>query len=235
MYTWRIYSTTVNMLRFLCLVLVVGGLSACKQSTIIDPAAPIDPGLTWQARPDFIYGDKVQLNSYADSSLIILAGSQTTSILPNKAASKTDTSFTHYGGLAQPNGETYQRPAITSKLIAFAHSDYINIASVASPVTNYSNSYVRLRDLDPDFAQTALVPAFAGDCMAVNQQQQILMPYYKYDPITPSSVTATELDNTGLAGNQITSVAAFRNTVYVSTLSGVFTKPVRTFLTPKKG
>ncbi|MBO0951605.1 hypothetical protein [Fibrella forsythiae] len=52
--------------------------------------------------------------------------------------------------------------------------------------------------------------------------------------ITPTTLSTTELDNTGLYGNKITSVATYRNTVYVSTLSGVFTKPVRTFLTPKK-
>ncbi|NID13127.1 hypothetical protein [Fibrivirga algicola] len=51
--------------------------------------------------------------------------------------------------------------------------------------------------------------------------------------ITPTTLSTVELDNTGLYGNRITSVAQFRNTVYVSTLSGVFTKPVRTFLTTK--
>ncbi|QDK79679.1 hypothetical protein EXU85_14120 [Spirosoma sp. KCTC 42546] len=52
--------------------------------------------------------------------------------------------------------------------------------------------------------------------------------------LTATTLTPTELDNTNLFGNRITSVAAFHNTVYVSTLSGVFTKPLRTFLTPKK-
>ena len=51
--------------------------------------------------------------------------------------------------------------------------------------------------------------------------------------ITPTMLTAIELDNTGLEDNQITSIAQFRNTAYISTMSGVFTKPVRTFLMPK--
>ncbi|CCG99800.1 hypothetical protein FAES_1790 [Fibrella aestuarina BUZ 2] len=52
--------------------------------------------------------------------------------------------------------------------------------------------------------------------------------------IGPTALTTKELDDAGLYGNRITSVMKFRNTVYVSTLSGVFIKPWRTFLTEKK-
>lgn len=42
------------------------------------------------------------------------------------------------------------------------------------------------------------------------------------------------LDATGLEGNQITGVVQYKDTVYVSTLSGVFTKPVARFFDPAK-
>ncbi|WP_375447847.1 hypothetical protein [uncultured Fibrella sp.] len=364
-------------------LVVVGGLWSCQEKAPDTPTPLPDPGLSWQASDAFLYGNKIQLNSYADSSRIILAGSQTTSIAPGESRPGTDTTFVHYSGQAQPYGNTYQRPAIGSQLLAFANTSTVNLVSVASPVANYSNAVVRMKDVDPDFADFNLVPYSVGDCMAINQQQQVLIPYSNYDrsyqtpvidgntlhlalvstviaptsgyvsvrsvlpihipntgqvsnlvaqgnylfvatyggggayriapngsyqqtypysilrffvgngtlygltyantqslkliastdqgvswkvltdqlpadyqslqirqvnnqliawynsqlfqlTITPTKLTAVELDNTGLYGNQITSVATFRNTVYVSTLSGVFTKPVRTFLTPKK-
>lgn len=52
--------------------------------------------------------------------------------------------------------------------------------------------------------------------------------------VEPNALVAKQLDDAGLYGNRITSVMKFRNTVYVSTLSGVFTKPWQTFLTEKK-
>lgn len=42
------------------------------------------------------------------------------------------------------------------------------------------------------------------------------------------------LDASGLGGNQITGVVQHKDTVYVSTLSGVFTKPVSRFFDPPK-
>ncbi len=53
--------------------------------------------------------------------------------------------------------------------------------------------------------------------------------------IDANGIRRRELVNDGLAGNQITSVCRFRDRVYVTTLSGVFYKPYRDFLTFKPG
>jgi hypothetical protein len=68
----------------------------------------------------------------------------------------------------------------------------------------------------------------------------MLIPYeYRHSThtieIDGNGLSSRELVNGGLAGNQITSVCRFRDRVYVTTLSGVFHKPYRDFLTFKPG
>lgn len=47
--------------------------------------------------------------------------------------------------------------------------------------------------------------------------------------IDPSSITVVELDNAGLEGSTVTSVTTHDSVAYVTTLSGVFTKPLADF------
>lgn len=373
----------MSALRRLCLsFLVVGCLSSCKEKAPDTPTPLPDPGLSWQLNEDFLFDRKIQLTSYADSNLIMLAGSQTTAIAPGQSRPMTDTTFVHYSGQAQPNGRTDYRPLLHPSFIGFVINDFISLIPTASPVQSSVNAIVRFPALDPDFASFDLIPAATGETMVANSQNQLIIPYRRYDrsystpvingnlvnialvsvnvpsppsiqlttastklieipggnflralsnvgnyflvsasngtyrispdgsyqktypysflnfftfngtvygvttantstlklaasadqgntwsilvdqlpdayrlfnyktvnnqliatynsqlfqlTITPTTLSTIELDNTGLYGNKITSVAKFRNTVYVSTLSGVFTKPVRTFLTPKK-
>ncbi|RYF70945.1 MAG: hypothetical protein EOO39_14815 [Cytophagaceae bacterium] len=364
------------------LILVSIASWSCKEKVIDTPTPVPDPGLTWQLNDDFLFDRKNQLTSYADSNLIMLSGSQTTAIAPGSERPKTDTTFIHYGGQAQPNGRTDYRPLLHPSFIGFIFNDFVSIIPTASPVQSYVNTVVRFPALDPDFANFDLIPASNGETIVANNQNQLIVPYRRYDrsyntpvingglinialitvnvpsppyiqlktdntkiidlpsgnflyaissigryflvsagsgtyrilpdgsyqktypysflnlftfkgvvygittantgtlklaastdqgntwsilvdqlpdayrlfnyktvnnqliatynsqlfqlTITPTTLSTVELDNTGLYGNKITSVAQFRNTVYVSTLSGVFTKPVRTFLTPKK-
>ncbi|MEZ0539409.1 hypothetical protein [Fibrella arboris] len=367
----------------LCLTLTtIGLLCSCKEKGTDLPAPTPDPGLTWQLNDDFLFDRKIQLTSYADTNLIMLAGTQTTAIAPGDSPSKTDTTFVHYSGQAQPYGRTDYRPLLHPSFLGFIINDFINIVPTASPVQSYVNTIVRLSSLDPDFADFDLIPASTGETMVANNQNQLIVPYRRYDrsystpvingnlvnialitvnvpsppsiqlttgntklidlpsgnflramssigryflvsagsgtyrispdgsyqktypypflnlftfkgtvygittantgtlklasstdqgntwsilvdqlpdayrlftyktvndqliatynsqlfqlKLTPTTLSPVELDNTGLYGNKITSVAQFRNTIYVSTLSGVFTKPVRTFLTPKR-
>ncbi|GAB4018622.1 hypothetical protein GCM10028808_53780 [Spirosoma migulaei] len=365
---------------WLCLLITVCSI-ACKKD-VEEIATPPDQTLSWQLDNDFLFDEKTQLNSYADTSLIILSGAQTTSIAPGEQQSKYDTTFTHYGGQAQPNGRTDYRPCLSSSFIAFLNDDRVNVIPTASPVLARGNDYVRMSQLDADFAGFITLAVNQGESMVVNGQNQLIIPYQRYDrsystpvinganislvllsinvpawpnlgldvtktqlitlegagfpysmgsagdyfivstvkgtfrispngvyektypygllrqfsyngtvygvtyanstslqlvastdqgktwsvvanqvsdtyrllvykqvnnlligmynsqlfqlQLTATTLTPTELDNTNLFGNRITSVAAFHNTVYVSTLSGVFTKPLRTFLTPKK-
>ncbi|MEZ0484804.1 hypothetical protein [Fibrella aquatica] len=367
---------------FSLLLLISFCIWSCKEKVIDVPAPLPDPGLTWQVNEDFLFDRKIQLNSYADSSKIMLAGSQTTAIAPGQSRPGPDTIFVHYGGQAQPNGRTDYRPLLHPSFIGFIVNDFVNLIPTASPVQSYVNLVVRLPALDPDFASFDVLPAAIGETMVANDQNQVIVPYRRYDRsyntpvidgrltnialisvdvprapnvqlktadtklisfpggnflqavssigsyflvstsngtyrispdgsyqktypysfqnlftfkgtvygitaantstlklaastdqgntwsiivdqlpneyrfltyktvgdqliatyngqlfqliITPTTLSVVELDNTGLYGNKITSVAQFRNTVYVSTLSGVFTKPVRTFLTQKK-
>lgn len=372
----------LQLLRFCLLLLPISCLWSCKQTIADTPVPKPDPGLSWQINDDFLFDEKIQLTSYADSNLIMLSGSQTTAIAPGESRPRTDTTFVHYGGQAQPQGRTDYRPLLHPSFIGFIGNDFVNIIPTASPVQSGVNTTVRLASLDPDFAQFSLVPAATGETMVTNRQNQFIVPYRRYDrsystpvidgnrihialisvsvptppslqlktvktqlidlpggnalialgsagdyflvstssgtfriapdgtylrsypyaflklftfngtmygittanagilklaastdqgitwsiladqlpdayrlftykavagqliasynsqlfqlTITPTTLSAVELDNTGLYGNRIMSVAKFRNTVYVSTLSGVFTKPVRTFLTLKK-
>ncbi len=365
-----------------CVLLVLSGLWSCKQKIVDAPAPLPDPGLIWQVNEDFLFDQKIQLTSYADSNLIMLAGSQTTAIAPGESRPKTDTTFVHYSGQAQPQGRTDYRPLLHPAFMGFIINDFVNVVPTSSPVQSSVNTIVRLAALDPDFASFNLIPTSAGETMVANSQNQFIVPYRRYDrsystPVingnltnialisvnvpnppsiqlkttktqlielpggsflramssignyflvstsggtyrispngtyqksypytflnlftfngtvygvttantgtlklatstdqgaswtiladqlpdayrlfnyktvnnqliatynsqlfqltfTPTTLSTVELDNTGLYGNKITSVARYRNTVYVSTLSGVFTKPVRTFLTPKK-
>jgi hypothetical protein len=365
-----------------CLFFIVG-LVACRERAADLPQPLPDPGITWQLHDDFLFDEKNQLSSYADSSRIILAGTRATSIAPGDNRPATDTNFVHYGGGAHPNGRTDYRPLLTPTFIAFLYTSHVNILPTASPVLSGGNVPVYMTELDKDFAQFAVLPIGDGETMVANQRNQLVIPYSRYlrsyntpvidgnrfyialvdvDYYSPNSVsldvkksrivevptggfpasinsigdyfivssrngstyriapdgsltqtypypmfrqftykgtvygmtydagntlklvastdqgatwsvvlsqlpsdfyrltykvinnvligtyysqlfridltanslTSTELDNTNLRGNYITSVAAFRNTVYVSTLSGVFTKPIRTFLTPLK-
>jgi len=373
------------MPRFYALVLLLLFISStvwsCKEKVIDTPTPAPDPGLTWQINEGFLFDEKIQLNSYADTAIIILSGSHATAIAPGSQRPKTDTNFVHYGGQAQPSGRTDYRPLLTPSFVGFVLNDFVNIIPTASPVQSYVNAVVRFSELDPDFASFDLLPSWIGESIIANNQNQLIVPYRRYDrsystpvieggltnialisldvpsppsiqikatktqlltiqggnflhsissigsyflvstsngtfqiasdgiyrktypypflkffvfngtvygittantgtlklakstdqgstwsiiidqlpdayrtftyktvgdkliaaynsqlfqlTITPTTFSTVELDNTGLYGNRITSVAQFRNTVYVSTLSGVFTKPVRTFLTTK--
>ncbi len=365
--------------------LLVAGVVACEQKTVDIPQLMPDPGLSWQLRNDFLFDQKIQLTSYADSDRIILSGVRTTSVAPGDGRPGTDTSFVHYSGGAHPNGRTDYRPLLSSTFMAFQYTTHVNVILTANPVLSGANAPIRMSEIDRDFASFSTVPVNVGETMALNRRNQLLIPYTRYDrsyttpiidgnrlylvladlvaqgsgpyasdvaikqtkivqleggsnpasihtigdyftvsmyrgktyriapdgtidqvyaypmlrqftyngvlygltysggtslqllastdqgsnwsvltgqlpddyarlnykvvnnrliasyysqllqiDITPTSLTITELDNTGLAGNSITSVAAFRNTVYVSTLSGVFAKPIRTFLNPLK-
>lgn len=363
----------------LCLFIAIC-LIACKKVEDVGPQ--FDPASTWQPNNNFLFAEKTQLNSYADSSVLILSSIQTTAIAPGEDHAKSDTTFTHYSGQAQPNGRTDYRPLLSSSFLVFLTNDRISVLPTASPVLEHGDDYVRMPQFDADFASFITLPINQGETMVVNRQNQFIVPYYRYDrsystPVisgnsinlalvsvdvatlpaaglaiketqtiildgayfpfsissagdyfiisglggtfrvapdgtyqktypygllrqfsfngtlygvttaggsslqlaastdqgktwsviagplpdayrqltfklvnnqliamynsqlfqlkfTGNTLTPTELDNTNLFGNQITSVAAFHNTVYVSTLSGVFTKPLRTFLTPKK-
>ncbi|QDK79678.1 hypothetical protein EXU85_14115 [Spirosoma sp. KCTC 42546] len=83
---------------WLCVLITVCSI-ACKKD-VEEIATPPDQTLSWQLDNDFLFDEKTQLNSYADTSLIILSGAQTTSIAPGEQQSKYDTTFTHYGGQA---------------------------------------------------------------------------------------------------------------------------------------
>ncbi|MBO0933465.1 hypothetical protein [Fibrella aquatilis] len=358
-------------------------LNACKQPAPDEPTP--DLGASWQTHPNFLYSWKIQLNSFADSNRIMLAGTTTIAMAPGAENPITDTSFVNYGGVAQNLGGLNVRPILTSAFMANLTQRAVIISPTTDPVGDYTKCYIPLTSIDSGFTEYASPNFYLGESAVVNQRNQLLIPYrrsrlpdgslpssnlslailslnvsalpekairvnkirlinipnstyiyavnlcsagdnfivstnegtylvtpdgayrqssqstmaklfiyngvlhgvvspssynnFKYQlatstnqgntwvvigdelpatysrllykqvgkdliaiygsqlfllRLTPNNLTTTELDRNGLEGNQITSIAQFRNTVYVSTLSGIFTKPARTFLTPKK-
>lgn len=75
--------------------------------------------------------------------------------------------------------------------------------------------------------------SIAAQCNIV-QGRCVLSSMDRLYSLDTSNFVLQPLSNTGLAGNTITGVVQSKDTVYVSTLSGVFTKPVSRFFDPAK-
>jgi|GEM_PF-4044017 len=74
-------------------------------------------------------------------------------------------------------------------------------------------------------------PGFTSNCEEV-QGRCILHTGEEILDFDPDVGTISPIALQGLAGNSITGVVQYRDTVYVSTLSGVFTKPLARFFDP---
>ncbi len=87
-------------------------------------------------------------------------------------------------------------------------------------------SWTKIADIDPVFQSINMVE-IEGRTIGHRTDQIFLFT------IEDNTLSIVELTNEGLEGNQITSVAAFNGKVYVTTLSGVFTKSIEDFFTEK--
>lgn len=128
----------------------------------------------------------------------------------------------------------------TSKIIAQTSTryNYINLTTFQDIAYAFTNEgLVRLGVVPSDIHYQGRIQsaptAYFPKCYEVNGMC-VLIGLDSLWALDPTTAREMPLDNQGLKTNKITGVVQHKDTVYVSTLSGVFTKPVSRFFEPAK-
>lgn len=150
--------------------------TACKEE--VEKIVEVEKTYSWQPDANFVFNRKIQLNSYADSTTLMLLGADELAIAKPPIPAKPDSVvFDHYRLNYQVPILDYRLP-IGPKFLVFTGADSrLTVIPAMQPVTHILSVPLAVKSLDSSFATFTLNRC--TDCMGLNSRGQFLIPYYQ--------------------------------------------------------
>jgi hypothetical protein len=213
---------------------------SCTKKEIEEIVVKVAPDYSWKASSNFLYKNKIQMNSYAGESDFYLLGFEALSKIHFVGDIEHATSFVHF--IKSPL--EYKFP-VTATLFASATHNTISFTSTKNPASGGSVITLNMADIDPAFAKFDFVTYETGECMALTKNNVALIPYLIYDKesyatpvVSGSKLLLVKLEATGstneiftvsetriidnLRNDQVKYIQAFDNYYYISFRGGRF-------------
>jgi len=157
-----------NLSYFLLVLLLTG----CTKEKIIEK----EKEYRWKVQTGFSYQDAVVLNSYATSDKLYLIGRSfyTLSDSLSEDGGYPRTTLLNYGFNID------NRMPIKDQIYVYSFGDSsINVIPTKNTVNNVSNGsfWINMKERVSDFYEFVFVIYWGGECMKINNQNQILIPY----------------------------------------------------------
>jgi hypothetical protein len=150
----------------------------CTKEKIIEIPTPVDKQYRWKLDSNFLYNNSIIMNSLATENELYLYG-RYFSVLSYDKDSKEK--VINYGLRGEPN-PNFKMPISSSFFINTFQSTVIFIPTL-QPVSG-GEQYYRIGNVNPNLTNILALPSYDfGQCMAINNKNQALIPYSSYDPI----------------------------------------------------
>jgi hypothetical protein len=163
----------------LLLLLSILVFLGCTKEKIIEIPVPVDKQYRWKVDSNFLYNNSIISNSFATENELYLYGKYFSVLTYDKNLKENVINYTLRG---EPNNN-FKMPISPSFFINTYQSTVIFIPT-SEPVTG-GEFYYRFGNVNPNLTNTLAFPSYEfGQCMAVNNKGQVLIPYTSYDPIT---------------------------------------------------
>jgi hypothetical protein len=158
---------------YLLLVLLLTG---CTKEKIIES----EKEHRWKAHNGFSYQQAAVLNSYATDDKLYLIGR---SFYTLSDSLREDGGYPAITLLNYGFNIDYKMP-IKDLLYVYSFGDrFINVIPTKNTVNYVSNGSfsINMKDRDSDFSEFNFIAYWSGECMKINNQNQILIPYKTYN------------------------------------------------------
>ena len=164
-----------TLLTFLSVFTFLG----CTKEKIIEIPVPVDKQYRWKVDSNFLYNNSIISNSFATENELYLYGKYFSVLTYDKNSKEEVENYTLRG---EPN-TNYKMP-ISSSFFINTYQNTIIFTPNSEPVTG-GEFYYRFGNVNPNLTNILAFPSYEfGQCMAINNKNQALIPYTSYDPIT---------------------------------------------------
>lgn len=155
-------------------LLIIG----CKKERIVE--VEVEKNYNWKSHPDFIYDDVVQMNSHATNENLFFLGYNSFSVISNDYSNNTDVSSgentLHYlNRYDQPSEE--KLPICDDYFVSYNNSGWVSFIPTENPVYGSTSVLVEINEIDSTFSNFDLLRYNYGECIAINNLKQALVPY----------------------------------------------------------
>ena len=149
----------------------------CVKEKIIEIPVPVDKQYRWKRDSNFLYDNSIILNSFATENELFLYGKYFSVLSIDKNSKE---GVTNYFLRGEPN-PNFKMP-ISSSFFINTYQNTVIFIPTAQPVTG-GEFYYRFGYVNPNLTTTLTLPSYDfGQCMAINNKNQALIPYSSYDP-----------------------------------------------------
>ena len=163
-----------NRYHLLLVLIIALWTFSCEKEKIVERV--IDRTTKWTTSDQFLFSDKIKMNSFSDSDNAYLIGPENiTKLIPNG-----DSNLVEHARLNFFYPLQYRLPIATDVFVGLGASS-IGFFSTQNPVFGNHFLWVNLLDLDPDFALFEFPPYQISTAPVINQNNQCIVPYFNYD------------------------------------------------------
>jgi len=156
--------------------------NSCTKEKIVE----VEKQYSWKLHDRFLYGDKIQMNSYATGDNMYIIG---TTVFSKFTANESDSSLVNVESSILKSAYPVQRKLPISEINnASPDHDYVTIRSNRDYVWGLTSRSISMVAIDSNFWQFNFPSYWMGDCMLLNGNNQCLIPYNTYIP-NSNSVT----------------------------------------------
>ncbi len=152
-------------------------LISCEKEKIIE----IEKEYKWKSHSDFQYNDIVQMNSYATKDRLFFLGYSSFSSLVPDSISHPDLPF---GGTVALYDNWHEQPSekklpiCADYFISYSPTNgWVDFIPTMNPVTSQTSVSFYIKNIDSTYAYFDFLHFSSGECIAINEQEQALIPY----------------------------------------------------------
>jgi hypothetical protein len=174
------------------IILIAFVFVACEKETIIKE---VEKEYSWKTHPNFLYENAAQMNSYSTDQYLYFNGLYkfaafgTNSFGADFYDPITGVTMNNYFHWTQSQPPQYKFPISNNFFIQYqvANSSFSpkdRLWFAPSMNATWANSAISfsIKDIDPTYIQMAFIPFWRGECIAINNNDQALIPYYGSSP-----------------------------------------------------
>jgi hypothetical protein len=154
----------------------------CEKEKIVEVIK--EKEYNWISHDDFQYNDVVQMNSYSTKDRLFFLGYSSFSSLVPDSISHPDLPFggnvSHYDNWYEQPSEK-KLPICADYFISYNQlNGWVAFIPTMNPVTSETSVSINLKFIDSTYAYFDLLHFSSGECIAINEQKQALIPYVSF-------------------------------------------------------
>jgi hypothetical protein len=169
-------SRSNRMLVFLLMILFA--YAGCENDTIVEKE--VEKVHAWNLVPLFSHDNKMQLNSYGDSSgLYTLNLSYITNARRSASSGRLDLVL----NLLFLEPSLYEKFPVCSRYFAVGAENTVRISTLEDPLSYGADAWLYMNQIDTNFIEFDFPPYWWSNAIAANGKNSVLIPYLRNDSV----------------------------------------------------